>query len=552
MIIKLGLTLLLPLIFSASLIAKKVRYEFDIDYKVVNITGSLVKTMAIGGSIPAPTIAATVGDILEVTFHNKMKVETSVHWHGILLPNDQDGVPYLTTPPILAGTSFTYKFPITHAGTYWYHSHTGFQEESGLYGALVFYPSHKHKTHIREEVLVLSEWTDEKPTQVFANLKKDGDYYALKKNSVQSWLKVFQHGYSAIENRIYGAWTKMGPMDISDVGYDAFLINGQRKQHIPDVKKGDQLRLRIINASSSSYFYIQYSGGDMKVISADGIDVQPFLAKDIRIAIAETYDVLITIPEDKSYEFRASSEDGTGYGSTIFGTGPLVPSEDYPRPNLFIDHSHHQQSSKDRSKHGHMNHSTPSQSSMHMPVKEHAKVNKDESMTKDKMPDEHAHMNHKINKDHKKHLIPKTPQMNHPAHHKMVKEQSISHAGRVRDYDFLKSLKPTAFNENNQVRTIELNLTGNMERYVWSFNNKTLSEADKIMIKKNEVVKFILKNQTMMHHPVHLHGHFFRVLNKHKTYSPLKHTVNVPAMDQVIIEFLANADKDWFFHCHNL
>ena len=183
----LSLLVVIPVMVEASL----VEYEFDINYQTVNFTGEDVRAMSVGGSIPAPTIEATVGDTLRVTFHNKMDVESSIHWHGILLPNDQDGTPYMTTSPIRAGESFTYEYPIIQHGTYWYHSHTQLQEQRGVYGPMVLHPKdgEKHKVDL-EYVAVLSDWTNENPKQVLHNLKKDGDYYALKKDSVQSWLKV--------------------------------------------------------------------------------------------------------------------------------------------------------------------------------------------------------------------------------------------------------------------------------------------------------------------------------------------------------------------------
>ncbi len=474
-------------------LAKIVDYEFDIDYKTVNFTGKDVQAMSVGGSIPAPTVEATVGDTLRVTLHNKMDVETSVHWHGILLPNDQDGVPYLTTPPIKAGTSFTYEFPVKHHGTYWYHSHTGLQEQRGVYGSIVFHPKGEEAVKAdHEAVIVLSDWTDENPNQVMHNLKKSDDYYALKKDSVQSWLKVIQHGQQAIKNRINGALMRMEPMDISDVGYDAFLANGKRIDKILNVKAGESIRLRIINAAASSYFNFEYAGGDMKIVAMDGVDVDPLLVDRQRIAIAETFDVIVHVPKSgKSYEFRATSEDGTGYASVMIGAGELVRAKDISPPNPFL---------MDHSMHGKMDHAA----------------------------------------------------MGHNMGHDMAAHAAMGHAVRMQEYELLRATKPTAYASQKPVREVQLNLTGDMERYAWSFNNKVLSEDSKILIRKGEVVRFIMDNKTMMHHPIHLHGHFFRVLNGQGQYSPLKHTVNVPPMQTVTIEFEANEEKDWFFHCHNL
>lgn len=500
---KLFLTLITVSFCALSAKAEIVEYNLDVDYKTVNITGKNIRAMSVDDSIPAPTIEATVGDILRVTFNNKMDVETSVHWHGVLLPNDQDGVPYLTTPPIQPGESFTYEYPIIHHGTYWYHSHTGLQEQRGVYGALVFHPAAGEVEKAdHEAVIVLSDWTDEDPNQVMHNLKKSDDYYALKKNSVQSWLKVFKHGSQAISNRLNGAWTRMGVMDVSDVGYDAFLVNGEIQHTISTVKKGESIRLRIINAGASSYFNLEYAGGSMMIVAADGVDVEPVRVDRQRIAIAETFDVIVTIPDNGSYEFRATSEDGTGYSSTILGEGALSKAPDIPKPNPFLmGHSGHEMNQTDM---GGMSEEN------------------EESMLMD-----HSVMNHDMG---------------------MKEPLSL----RMSEYELLRSMRPTTFNPDNPQREVKLELTGNMERYVWSFNNKVLSEDSKIMIRKGETVRFVMENKTMMHHPIHLHGHFFRVLNGQGKFSPLKHTVNVPPMQTVTIEFYANEEKDWFFHCHNL
>ncbi len=513
---KLVMLLALLTVLPAMAEAKLVEYEFDINYKTVNFSGEDVQAMSVGDSIPAPTIEATVGDTLRVTFHNKMDVESSIHWHGVLLPNDQDGVPFLTTSPIRAGKSFTYEYPIIHHGTYWYHSHTQLQEQRGVYGSLVFHPKdgEKYKAD-REYVAVLSDWTNENPMQVLRNLKKDGDYYALKKDSVQSWLKVFQYGPEAIKNRLNSSWTRMGPMDLSDVGYDAFLVNGKKESAVDGLKGGETVRLRIVNASASSYQYVEFAGGPMTIVAADGVDTELKEVDRLKISVAETYDVLVQLPDDNmAYEFRASAEDGTGYSSLWLGEGHKMVARTIEKPNLFlIDHSMHDMDMGDMkidSMEG-MDHS------MH-----------DMDMGDMKMDSvDHSNMGHTM-----------------PAGNTAIRMMD--------EYDGLRSPVKTTLPVGNPDREVLLELTGNMERYVWSFNNKTLAEEDKILIRKGENVRFKFVNRTMMHHPLHLHGHFFRVLNGQGEYSPLKHTVNVPPMQTVEIEFYANEEKDWFFHCHNL
>jgi FtsP/CotA-like multicopper oxidase with cupredoxin domain len=442
--------------------------------------------MTINDSIPGPTLRFKEGDFARIYVRNEMDVETSIHWHGILLPNLQDGVPYLTTPPILPGTTYTYEFPIKHSGTYWYHSHTGLQEQRGVFGSIVIEPAAPGIQTDQDHVVVFSDWTDENPDEVLRTLKSGNDYYSLKKGSTQSVLGAVKA--NALKDVMKRSWTRMPPMDVSDIAYDRFLVNGKPSATL-DASPGQTVRLRIINASASTYFYLQFAGGDMKVVSADGVDVKPVTMKRFLIAVAETYDVIITVPENGAYEFRATAQDGSGHASLFIGNGKQILAPDIPRPNLYKIHAGgHAQSGNDMSR----------------------MTNKSKMM---KMP-----MNER----------PLPP------------------------YDSLRSSVSTALSKKNPLREIRLELTGDMERYVWSMNGKTLNEADMIKIKKGENVRFVLVNKTMMHHPMHLHGHFFRVVNKNRDYSPLKHTVDVPPLGTRVIEFYANEEKDWFFHCHVL
>ena len=495
--------LLQPLLaFGAA--AAVVEYVLDIEYRTVNKAGRPVRAMVVGGSIPAPTIEATIGDLLRVTFHNKMDVETSIHWHGVLVPPQQDGVPYLNTLPIAAHSSFTFEFPIRTAGTYWYHSHTGLHEQRGVYGSLVFRPIVETIQVDREYVVVFSDWTNERPKDVLRHLKRDGDYYALQKNSVQSWDRVIANGSKAIRNRLRSAWTRMGPMDLSDVGYDAFLANGEAVHRLGPARPGERVRLRMINAAASSYFDIEFAAGPMTIVSADGVDLRPQAVKRLRMAVAETYDVIVELPENLAYELRATSMDGTGFATAILGQGDIVRAPSYPRPNLFL---------MDMGMEGMKEMTGQAMSGM-----------------KEMAPAPMAAMKEMAKKP-------------------MAPGRVIDH---LKDYDALKALESTEYRAGGPRREHVLELTGNMERYVWSINNRTLSEADRILIRKGEVVRFVLVNKTMMNHPMHLHGHFFRVLNGQGALSPLKHTLDVGPMSTVTIEFEANEERDWFFHCHNL
>lgn len=582
------------LTYSATSYAKVVDYKLNVAEQKVNISGKEVTALTLNSFIPGPTLKAKVGDTLRVEVTNNLDIDTSIHWHGVLVPNNMDGVPYVNSPPIKAGETFTYEFPIKHSGTYWYHAHSALQEQQGVYGSLVFYPEHEVKDYDEEHVLVLSDWTDENPEQVLANLKKDPDYYALKKDSVQSWFKVLGNGAEAVKIRIKNAWTRMGPMDMSDIGYDAFLINGKKASILSHAKPGARVKLRIINAAASSYFIFEYSGGPMKVIESDGVKVDPFTAQKIRIAMAETYDVIITIPESKTYEFRASAEDGTGYAVAHIGHGDLIPATTYLKPNLVLMDMSMDHGAMGGHDMGSMNMPMTGNNAAHnsmdisgIPKIDHSVHNKVQNQNKLVSNKQNSKNEVKMNskmQDHSMHqgmdmsasssntdnsmVKTKTPQhemsdmksMEGARHDTMTMKNEASHsmATPLPHVDYLSNYKPvksptiTTLPKNQPVRVVTLKLTGSMERYVWTINNTPMYAADEIVIKKGENVKFVLVNETMMNHPIHLHGHFFRVLNGQGEYSPLKHTVNVSPFETVEIEFDANEEKDWIFHCHNL
>ena len=501
--------------------AQVVSYQFDIDELVVNYTGTPRKALAVAGQIPAPTVRATVGDTLKVTFRNNLAKETSIHWHGVLLPPAQDGVPYLNTAPIAAGGSHTFEYKVVHSGTFWYHAHTGLDEQRGIYGSVVFSDPAKPIPQDRDYVVVLSDWIDANPIDAFGNLKRDADYYANKKGSRQSWAgriaAAFEVGSTApITSHLMRAWMRMGDLDLADIGYDAFLANGSPQTTLL-AKAGERVRLRLINGSASSYFVVEMAV-EFTVVAADGNDVVPFATNRLKIATAETYDIEFTPPdpkgsEPKSYEIRANAIDGTGYASVVVGDSgsQLVKAPAYSKPNYYLmEMAHHSSHNSE------MPHPPPHT----MPHSEH-----------------NSGMPHPMpNSEHNSEMAHPMP---HPMPHFAL------------EYARLRSPTPTLITAAT-TRTINLSLTGDMERYIWSFNDKTLGEESKILIKKGERVRFVLHNSTMMEHPIHLHGHFFRVLNGQGDYSPLKHTVNVPPAQQVTIEFDANMEQDWFFHCHNL
>jgi CopA family copper-resistance protein len=527
--------LTLVLLVPALLHAELVTYEFDIDFKEINITGNPVRAMAIGDSIPAPTLTGRVGDTLRVTFNNNLPVDSIVHWHGVLLPHDQDGVPFLNTRNIAPNSSFTFEFPILHKGTYWYHSHSELQEQRGIYGALIFEPEQGETYDYQEEVVMLSDWNDEDPDSMLSNLKRNGAYYAFKKDNVQAWDGVLANGATAISNRINQSWTRMGPMDLSDIGYDEFLVNGQQQATLllDNSTTPDRIVLRVVNSSASSYFNVEYAGGPMTLLSADGVDIEPIQVQRLRMATAETYDIEVATTPGKAFEFRASSIDGTGFSSLFVGNGERVLAPDIPKPNLYLDNSMHEMDMSDG-----MSQMNMPQTANEMPMPKTLNRENLEQTTVDHSTGDHEHNNNQ-------HEGTGTTSMMMAMNEGAVIEY-------MDDYESLISREDTEFSDVKEWREIRLELTGNMERYIWSMNDKTLAKDAQIVIRKGENVRLILVNNTMMYHPMHLHGHFFRVVNQHGSRSPLKHTVDVAPMAAAVIEFKANEDKDWLFHCHNL
>ena len=523
-------------------IGKKVVYDLYVNDTMVNFTGKHRMAIAINGNIPAPTLTFTEGDTAVINVHNLMKMESSIHWHGLLFNNDQDGVPYLNNPPIKAGSVYTFTFPLIQSGTYWYHSHTMLQEQSGLYGSIVIHPA-KEKIKLKEYVILLSDWTDQKPMQVLRYLKRAGEWYAIKKGAVQSYGEAIAAGY--LKDKLKQEWNRMPPMDVSDVYYDKFLMNGKETNFFKDVIPGEVIRLRIINGSASSYFNLQYAGGDMRIVSSDGINVQPLNVNKLEIAIAETYDILITVPENGSAELRATSWDVVGYSSAFFGNGNEMKAPEIPKLNYFK--MMREMNKMDMSK---MNGKKMDEiKGMNMGNMNGMDMQKKDSSNKP-MKMDNMDMG-KMNMPSKDSAKKNTNNSNEMTGMNMGGMNMEMPAGTF-SYDQLRALNPTTLDSTRKMSEVHLTLSGNMLRYIWSFDNKTLSEADLIKIKKGENVRFVLFNNTMMRHPMHLHGHFFRFLNGQGEYSPMKHTFDIKPMETITIEFEANEDKDWFFHCHIL
>ncbi|MBQ0769665.1 MAG: multicopper oxidase domain-containing protein [Bizionia sp.] len=532
-------------------------YTLVIKEGMVNKTGQAVKGMTVNGTIPGPTLEFTEGEYAVIYVKNEMTVETSVHWHGFILPNFYDGVPYLTTPPIRPGETLKYEFPIKQSGTYWYHSHTMLQEQSGVFGSILIHPKVKKLDYDKDLILVLSDWSNEKPISILRNLKRGNEWYGMKKGTSTPLNEVIGRGAFGAQLDFWRQ--RMEGADIADIYYPAFLVNGNQNPEYKNFKAGEKVRLRIINGSASTQFWMTF-GGDMPIlVSADGINVQPIKKNKTFIATAETYDFIITIPQTGKIEFRAMAQDASGTANAYIGSGKTLPAPVVSKPDKIK--MMQKMAKMDMKMGAHALKFQPNKDDRFEMKAEYGMQMSGMTMNNMKQSSGNSKMNHEVksasmNKEmnHTEMTMPKEAKgkdtMN--TEQSEMKEMDGMAMFSEYNYNYLKSAEKTAYNIDIPVKEILLNLTGNMQRYIWSMNGVPLSETDKIKIHEKEVTRITLNNLTMMHHPMHLHGHFFRVLNKNGEYSPLKHTVNVPPMGQVTIEFYGNEYGDWFFHCHIL
>lgn len=532
-------TLIMLICATTAFAQKVVKYDLYVRDTIVNFTGKEKRAISVNGQIPMPTLTFTEGDTAEIVVHNELKENTSLHWHGIFLPNKEDGVPYLTQEPIKPNTTYTYRFPIIQHGTHWYHSHSGLQEQIGMYGSFIMKKRSDDKT-FRKGIddlptipIILSEWTDLNPDNIHRMLHNANDWAAIKKGATQSYAESIKEGH--FKTKVKNEWKRMMAMDVSDVYYDKVLMNGNEFSNLEKIdnktlKAGDKVRLRVSNGGASSYFWLRYAGGKITVVANDGNDVEPVQVDRLMIAVSETYDIVLTIPnEGISYEFMATTEDRTKSTSYFVGNGKKQLISPLPRLKYF--------------------------EGMKM-MNDMMKMNGDLDDMGMKMSLNQMDMNvvmyPEISGD-------KTKKEDHSQHgsHKMTEDKDRYNANAIGDivtlnYAMLKSPYNTTLPKDAPVRDLKFTLTGNMNRYVWSMDNKVLAESDKIPVKKGEVLRITLYNNSMMRHPIHLHGFDFRVLNGKKENATLKNVIDIMPMEVDTIEFLANEEGDWFFHCHIL
>ncbi|WP_079642131.1 multicopper oxidase family protein [Sphingobacterium nematocida] len=521
--IKITLSILLALITFAQA-QQTVTYHLYLQDTVVTYGGVKKRAIAANGQIPMPTLVFTEGDTAEIIVHNQLKESSSLHWHGVWLPNREDGVPFLTQMPIAPGTTYTYRFPVIQNGTYWYHSHSGLQEQIGMYGSIVF-NKRKGDPTFRKGIddiptisVMLSEWTNTKPETVQRMLHTANDWPGIKKNTVQSYAEAIKEGH--FKTKVTNEWKRMEAMDVSDVYYEQFLINGQPTSQLSQFKAGDRVRLRIANGGASSYFWLTYAGGKITVIANDGNDVEPVEVDRLIIGVSETYDIIVTIPgENTSYELVATAEDRSGSASLFVGNGIRQLKAPLPRLRYF--------------------------EGMKM-MNDMMKMNGDMNDMGMQMSLQKMDMNAVMYPE----VATSSP--NNASEHQGHDMHNSSGDIVTLNYGMLKATEKTTLDANAPVRELKFELTGNMNRYVWSMDNKIMSETDKIPVKKGEVLRITLYNNSMMRHPMHLHGFDFRLINGQGDYAPMKNVMDIMPMETNIIEFEANREGDWFFHCHIL
>lgn len=514
-------------------------FDLHIGYQVVNFSGKDRIATTVNGQLPGPLLRMREGDTVTIRVHNHLQQDTSIHWHGLLVPYPMDGVPGISFEGIKPGQVFSYQFTLQQSGTYWYHAHSTFQEQTGLLGAIIIEPKagERHRAD-REHTLLLSDWTDLDPIYLLSKLKKHSHFDNRHKPSLIKLMQdIKQHGFGqAVQLRQMWNQMRMSPTDFADLsaGTYTFLLNG----HAPNrnwtclFKKGETLRLRIINGSANSFFDLRIPGLKLTVIAADGQDVEAVTVDEIRLGVAETYDVLVQ-PMDEAYSIFAQSMDRSGFACGTLAVQPgltaTVPALD-PVEWLDMQDMGHGMASPMAMKHD-------SHSGHNNPLNNPAKV---------------LHASTEINNPNVDMMVdqPRT-NLDDPG----VNLRHSAKTRRVLTYADLHTIGGSLDNRM-PTREIELHLTGNMERYVWGLDGQTFHEAKPVHLKPNERVRFTLVNDTMMTHPMHLHGMWSELCNPNAhteadRFHVRKHTINVQPAQKISFDVTAIEGR-WAWHCHLL
>lgn len=550
-------------------------FNLSIEKIAVNVTGNPSIAKTVNGMLSGPTLRWKEGDTVTINVTNNLNEDTSIHWHGIILPASMDGVPgFSNFNGIKPGETFTYKFPILQSGTYWYHSHSGFQEQEGVFGAIIIEPKIKDPyEYDREYVISLSDWSDEKPSSVYRKIKLSSSYYNFKQRTVGNFIdEVKEKGFfEAFSERKMWNEMKMTDRDISDVsGYTyTYLMNGENPAtgFKALFKNGEKIRLRFINSAAMTFFDVRIPGLKMTVVAADGNNIQPVTVDEFRIGVAETYDVIVEPEVNKAYSIFAQSIDRSGYalGALTFDEKVIAQT---PQMDAFPILTHADMgmggTSDNNSEHDMSTMETQKPAKQESAMKYGAGMDMS-SVEKPKTTMNHSMMGHDMSamNSNQKKEIPITKleestgvQVDAVA---MNPQYRLDDPGvglrdngrRVLTYADLKSLTPTT-NDKYPDREIILRLTGNMERYMWSINGITYKNAKPLEFKYGERLRITYINDTMMNHPMHLHGMWSDLETGDDNYLPRKHTIVVQPGSKISFRVNVDAKGSWAYHCHLL
>lgn len=530
--------------------------DLNLEYKNLLVGGRPGRAIAINGSIPGPVIRMQEGKYALIRVHNNLPTSTSIHWHGILLPYNMDGVPGISFPGIPAGETFTYRFPVRQNGTYWYHSHTGLQEQLGHYGQLIVDPAEQDPVEYDlEHTIVLSDWTFEDPHRVLWKLKTMEGYYNFQRPTLANIKEQMQTTgmtlKEVIDKRLAWDRMRMDPTDIADITGTTYtyLMNGKAAHENPTftAKPGQRVRFRIVNASTMTFYDFRIPGLPMTVVQADGQNIKPVETDELRIAVAETYDVIVQMPDEKAYTVFAETMDRSGYAKGTLaprkGMSAAVP-EQRRRPMLTMadmgmmmhgdmkdadNHMKHQMKQSNNTQHHNHSEQTPD----HLPV-----TNLPERIKHG--PAQHG---------------PGSITMAQTAYRRLdYPGAGLGDDGwRVLTYSQLRALdKPQ--DRRPPTRQFDLHLTGNMHKYIWGFDGKKWTQSDLIRFQYGERLRINMINDTMMSHPIHLHGMWMDLYAGADDYAdnPRKHTVIVQPAELLTVDITADAPGQWAFHCHLL
>jgi len=489
----------------------------------VNYTGAPRLATTVNGSVPGPVLRMRQGTTVTLRVANRLRVPTSIHWHGIVLPAEMDGVPGISFPGIAPGETFVYRFALRQSGTYWYHSHSGFQEQSGLYGALVIEPENPPRHHAdRDYVVMLNDWSDESPEHIYARLKRQGDYYNRARPTVGDVLRDARHEGALAQRRMWSRM-RMNPADLADVtaATYTYLMNGKTPagNWAGLFRAGEKIRLRFINGAASTIFDVRIPGLKMTVVAADGQDVEPVSVDEFRIAVAETYDVIVEPDGERAYTVFAQSIDRGGFARGTLAPRPGMQAE-VPAMDPPVLLSMGDMMGDMHAMHG-MHHVGMTMA----PMVHHADTERGPGVD----------------------MRVDTPRRN-------LDDPGVGlrdNGRRVLTYADLHSLDAPP-DPREPGREIELHLTGNMERFMWSFDGVKFSDAPPIRFNTGERLRIVLVNDTMMNHPVHLHGMWSDLESPDGGFQVRKHTVNVQPAQRVSYAVSADAPGRWACHCHML